>query len=170
MVACRRCHRLRSMHYKQTCSAINWASGFTESNILSGVVGVIAVIIEPVFVSRSLLTVRMRRVGSDWSLSGNTQKQANQIARLVQVVNPDPASDCTRPRASLPRSLFFSPASIASFPLSRHYSPFSLLFGNLDKDKNDLRRQSRRVRDGTRGVRAPWHIWTFCQLDGGPKK
>lgn len=50
---------------------------------------------EPVVPSPSLLIAGMRDVESDWSVPRATQTSTNQLTWQIQVVNPDPASDCT---------------------------------------------------------------------------
>lgn len=56
---------------------------------------------DPVLLSLSLLTVGMRYVESDWSVSRDTQKTTNQIGWQIQVVNPDPAPDCNTAQSSV---------------------------------------------------------------------
>lgn len=74
-------------------------TAFIENNVRNGGVVVFTLTLEPVLLSLSPLTVGVLNVESDWPVSGDTQKSANQLAWQIQVVNPDPAFDCTRPRA-----------------------------------------------------------------------
>ena len=56
---------------------------------------------EPALLAWSLLTVGTRDVESDWPVSRDTQKSANQRGWQIQVVNPDPSSDCNTAQSSL---------------------------------------------------------------------
>lgn len=72
---------------------------------------------EPVLPSPSLLIVGMRDVESDWSMSRDTQKSTNQTVWQIQVVNPDPASDCTAQSSLLsPVVYFFALPRLLPFP------------------------------------------------------
>lgn len=71
---------------------------------------------EPVLLPRSLLTVGMRDVESDWSVSRDTQKSANQSGWQIQVVNPDPASDCNTAQSSLLSLVVYFLALLRSLP------------------------------------------------------
>lgn len=53
------------------------------------------------FSSPTLLIVGMRNVESDWSATGHTQKLTNQSGEQIQVVNPEPAFDCTAESSEL---------------------------------------------------------------------
>ncbi len=118
---------------------------------LNGIVGVITVSFEPVLLSRSLLTVGTRDVESDWSMPKDTQKSANQRGWQIQVVNPDPVCDCNTAQSSLlslealalPRLLPFPRAAIKARRLA--------VWKSGKGEKNDLKRQRGRPRDGTRG-------------------
>lgn len=86
----------------------------------------------------------MRDIESDWSMSRDTQKSTNQVVWQIQVVNPDPASDCTAQSSLLSLVVYFFLPFLGCFP-----SPVpplklvSLVFRNRGNDKNDLKRQSR---------------------------
>lgn len=49
----------------------------------------------------TLLIVGMRNVECDWSATGDTQKLTNQSGEQIQVVNPEPAFDCSAPSSQL---------------------------------------------------------------------
>lgn len=101
---------------------------------------------EPVLPSPTLLIVGMRDVESDWSATRDAQKPANQGAEQIQVVNPEPAFDCTVPElAALPQSVNFTLSSVASSPCAaieaRH-----LVGRKTGKPKNGVMRHTS---DGT---------------------
>lgn len=84
----------------------------------------------------------MRDVESDWSATRDAQKSANQGAEQIQVVNPEPAFDCTAPElAALPQSVNFTLSSVAASPCAaiedRH-----LVGRKTGKPKNGLMRQT----------------------------